>query len=61
MAAVGEALARALPPQTPSPGLRERVLTRATRSRCGMAIGNRVRQAACATDGSRPPRLSWPP
>jgi anti-sigma-K factor RskA len=30
MAAVGEALGRALPPQTPPPGLRERVLTRAT-------------------------------
>ena len=30
MAAVGEALGRALPPQTPPPGLRDRVLTRAT-------------------------------
>lgn len=30
MAAVGEALGRALPPQTPPPGLRERVLARAT-------------------------------
>lgn len=29
MAAVGEALGRALPPQAPSPGLRQRVLTRA--------------------------------
>lgn len=30
MAAVGEALGRGLPPQTPPPGLRERVLARAT-------------------------------
>ncbi len=53
MAAVGESLGRALPPQTPPPGLRDRVLTRATLP----ASPKRHVQSAIASPGGM--RYRW--
>ncbi len=53
LAAVGEALARALPQHTPPPGLRDRVLTRAT---APAARDRRVQSAILSQSG---PRYGW--
>jgi anti-sigma-K factor RskA len=53
VAAIGEALARALPQQTPPPGLRERVLTRAV---APAVVERHVPSATISRSG---PRYGW--